>query len=63
VVDKEERLVGIITVDDVVDVIEEKNTEDFERMAAILPSDDDYLHTGVLRMAMNRIPWLVICWR
>ncbi len=54
---------GIITVDDVVDVIEEKNTEDFERMAAILPSDDDYLHTGVLRMAMNRIPWLVICWR
>ena len=60
VVDKEERLVGIITVDDVVDVIEERNTEDFERMAAILPSDDDYLHTGVMRMAMNRIPWLVV---
>ena len=59
VVDKEDRLVGIITVDDVVDVIEEKNTEDFERMAAILPSDDDYLHTSVLRMAANRIPWLV----
>jgi len=60
VVDKEERLVGIITVDDVVDVIEEKNTEDFERMAAILPSDEDYLHTGVLRMVLNRLPWLVI---
>lgn len=59
VVDKEERLVGIITVDDVMDVIEEKNTEDFERMAAILPSDDDYLHTSVWRMAGNRIPWLV----
>ena len=59
VVDKEDRLVGIITVDDVMDVIEEKNTEDFERMAAILPSDDDYLHTSVLRMAGNRIPWLI----
>ena len=60
VVDMEERLVGIITVDDVVDVIEEKNTEDFERMAAILPSDDDYLHTSVWRMALNRIPWLIV---
>ena len=58
-VDKEDRLVGIITVDDVMDVIEEKNTEDFERMAAIIPSDDDYLHTSVLRMALNRIPWLI----
>jgi len=60
VVDMENRLVGIITVDDVVDVIEEKNTEDFERMAAILPSDDDYLHTSAWRMAQNRIPWLII---
>jgi magnesium transporter len=59
VVDKEDRLVGIITADDVMDVIEEKNTEDFERMAAILPSDDDYLHTSVWRMAGNRIPWLM----
>ncbi len=59
VVDMEDRLVGIITVDDVMDVIEEKNTEDFERMAAILPSDDDYLHTSAWRMALNRIPWLI----
>ena len=59
VVDHEERLVGIITVDDIVDVIEEENTEDFEKMAAMLPSDDEYLKTGVLEMAKNRLPWLV----
>lgn len=59
VVDHEERLVGIITVDDIVDVIEEENTEDFEKMAAMLPSDDEYLKTSVLAMAKNRLPWLV----
>ena len=59
VVDHEERLVGIITVDDIVDVIEEENTEDFEKMAAMLPSDDEYLKTSVLEMAKNRLPWLV----
>ncbi len=59
VVDHEERLVGIITVDDIVDVIEEENTEDFEKMAAMLPSDDEYLKTSVLSMAKNRLPWLV----
>ena len=59
VVDHEDRLVGIITVDDIVDVIEEENTEDFEKMAAMLPSDDEYLKTGVLEMAKNRLPWLV----
>ena len=59
VVDHEDRLVGIITVDDIVDVIEDENTEDFERMAAMLPSDDEYLKTSVLEMAKNRLPWLV----
>ena len=51
VADHEERLVGIITVDDIVDVIEEENTEDFEKMAAMLPSDDEYLKTSVLTLA------------
>lgn len=60
VVDKEDRLVGIITVDDVMDVIEEKNTEDFEKMAALLPSDVEYLRTGVFDLAKNRILWLLI---
>jgi len=60
VVDKEDRLVGIITVDDVVDVIEEKNTEDFEKMAALLPSDVEYLRTSVFDLAKNRILWLMI---
>ena len=60
VVDGENRLVGIVTVDDIVDVIEEENTEDFEKMAAMLPSDDTYLKTGVLTLARNRLPWLLI---
>ncbi len=60
VVDHEDRLVGIITVDDIVDVIEEENTEDFEKMAAMLPSDDEYLKTSVFEMAKNRLPWLLI---
>lgn len=60
VVDKEERLVGIITADDVMDVIEEENTEDFEKMAALTPSEEEYLKTPVLRMAGNRIPWLLL---
>ena len=60
VVDHENRMVGIITVDDIVDVIEEENTEDFEKMAAMLPSDDTYLKTSVLTLAKNRLPWLMI---
>ncbi len=60
VVDHEDRLVGIVTVDDIVDVIEEENTEDFEKMAAMLPSDDEYLKTSVLKLARNRLPWLLI---
>ena len=60
VVDHENRLVGIVTVDDIVDVIEEENTEDFEKMAAMLPSDDEYLKTSVLKLTRNRLPWLLI---
>ena len=60
VVDNEERMVGIITIDDIVDVIEEENTEDFEKMAAMLPSEEEYLKTGVLTLVKNRMPWLLI---
>lgn len=60
IVDKEQRLVGIITVDDVVQIIEEENTEDFQKMAAINPSDEPYLKTGVIRHVRNRIPWLMV---
>ncbi|MBP3372020.1 MAG: magnesium transporter [Clostridia bacterium] len=60
VTDKEGRLVGIITIDDVVDVIEEENTEDFEKMAAMQPSEEEYLKTGVFSMAKNRIVWLLV---
>lgn len=60
VVDSEDRLVGIVTVDDVMDVMEEEATEDFEKMAAMLPSEKPYLKTGVFQLAKNRIPWLLI---
>lgn len=60
VVDNENRLVGIITVDDIVDVIEEETTEDFEKMALLAPSDNEYLKTGVFKLAKNRILWLLI---
>ena len=60
VVDHEDRLVGIITVDDIVDVIEEENTEDFEKMAAMTPSEDEYLKNSVLTLVKNRFPWLLI---
>ncbi len=60
VVDKENRLVGIITVDDAIDVIEEEATEDIEKMAAITPSDKPYLLTSVFTIWKNRIPWLII---
>ena len=58
--DGEDRLVGIITVDDVMDVMEQEATEDFEKMAAMLPSEKPYLKTGVFQLARNRIPWLMI---
>lgn len=60
VVDHEERLVGIVTVDDVVDVMEQEATEDFEKMAAMLPSEKPYLKTGVFQLAKNRIVWLLV---
>lgn len=60
VVDSENRLVGIITVDDIVDVIEEETTEDIEKMAAIIPSDKPYLQTSIISTFKNRIPWLLL---
>lgn len=60
VVDKENRLVGIVTVDDAIDVIEEEATEDIEKMAAIIPSDKPYLSTTPFEIWKNRIPWLVL---
>ncbi len=60
VVDKETRLVGIITFDDVIDVIQEEHTEDIEKMAAILPSEKPYLKTTSLEIFKNRIPWLLL---
>ncbi len=60
VVDGEERLVGIITIDDIVDIIQEEATEDIEKMAAILPSDKPYLKTGVVDLYKKRIGWLLL---
>ena len=60
VVDGETRLIGIITVDDILDVIEAETTEDFEKMAAMAPSDEEYLDTGILKLAKARIPWLMV---
>ena len=60
VVDKENRLVGIITVDDAIDVIQDEATEDIEKMAAILPSDRTYFRTGVFSTFKARIPWLLL---
>ena len=59
VVDKEGRLVGIVTVDDVIDVMEQETTEDFEIMAAMTPSDKPYSRTGAFEMWKNRVPWLL----
>jgi len=60
VVDNENRLVGIITVDDVVDILEEEATEDIEKMAAIVPTDKPYMKTGVFETFRKRIPWLLL---
>lgn len=60
VVDSEDRLVGIITVDDVMEVMEEEATEDFEKMAAMAPSEKPYLKTGVFSLARHRIVWLLV---
>ena len=60
VVDKETRLVGIVTFDDAIDVIEEETTEDIEMMAAITPTDKPYLKTSVFEIWKKRIPWLLL---
>ena len=60
VVDSEDRLVGIVTVDDAIDVIQEEATEDMEKMAAITPTDKSYLSTGVFETWWKRIPWLLL---
>ena len=59
VVDNENRLVGIITVDDIVDIMEEETTEDMEKMAAIVPGDKPYIRTSVWENFLKRIPWLL----
>ena len=59
VVDKEGRLVGIVTVDDIIDVMEQEATEDFEIMAGMTPSDKPYSRTSTIEMWKNRIPWLM----
>ena len=60
VVDNEDRLVGIITMDDVVDILEEETTEDIEKMAAVMPSDKPYLRMTVFDAYKKRIPWLLL---
>ena len=60
VVDNEDRLVGIVTVDDAMDVMHEEMDEDFEKMAAMAPSEDTYFKTSVFKHARNRIFWLLV---
>ncbi|MBQ6239422.1 MAG: magnesium transporter [Firmicutes bacterium] len=60
VVDAENRMVGIVTVDDAIDVLQEETTEDIEKMAALLPSERPYLRTGIFTTFKQRIPWLLI---
>lgn len=60
VVDNENRLVGIVTIDDAIDVIQEEATEDIEKMAAVLPSDKSYMKTSVFGLYKKRAPWLLI---
>lgn len=60
VLDNEDRLVGIVTIDDLIDVIEEEVTEDFHKMAAITPAEEEYFETGVLRLMSRRVIWLIL---
>lgn len=60
VVDNENRIVGIVTFDDAMDVLQEENTEDFAKMAAVVPAEDNYFKTSVWAHAKSRIPWLLI---
>jgi len=61
VVDLENRLVGIVTFDDVLDIVEEEATEDFERMAGIQPFEEKYLEIGLFTLARKRLTWLLVC--
>ncbi|MBQ9728458.1 MAG: magnesium transporter [Clostridia bacterium] len=60
IVDRETRLVGIVTVDDAMVVLQEENTEDISKMAAVTPTDKPYLKTSVWKICMNRLPWLLL---
>ena len=60
VVDSENKLVGIITIDDVIDIIEEETTEDIEKMSAIIPTDKTYLKLSIFDLWKSRIPWLLL---
>ncbi len=60
IVDREKRLVGIVTVDDAMTVIEEENTEDIAKMSGITPDDKPYLKTNIWKICLNRLPWLLI---
>ena len=60
VVDEEQRMVGIVTFDDAIDVLQDEATEDIEKMAAIVPNDRPYMRTGVFETWKKRIPWLVL---
>lgn len=60
VLDKEERIVGIVTVDDAMDVMETEASEDIAQMAAILPSEKPYLKTGAVKLWLSRVPWLLL---
>ena len=60
VVDKEGRPVGIITADDILDVLQDEATEDIEKMSALTPSEDTYMKTGVFTLVKNRLPWLML---
>lgn len=59
VIDKEQRMLGIITIDDVLDVVEAEHTEDIAHMAGVQPVQDDYLKTSVFKLSKSRIPWLI----
>jgi len=60
VVDKENRMLGIITIDDIIDVIEDENTEDISKLAGVQPIDNDYIKTSPWILAKGRIPWLMV---
>ena len=60
VVDQENRLVGIITIDDILDIIEEEATEDFQRMAGMEPTEEEYLKTGIFTLSKHRFTWLLV---